>query len=195
MKKLISVFVIMILALGIFFLYSVLSPNAIPSQLKQAFQEKMEKHSHAIPHQDYAIIIDYQKPIFARRLWLLDLTKDSVLLNTHVTHAWKSGFIYADSFSNIPGSYYSCTGSFISQEDYIGNFGKSMKIHGLEKQNNNARGRAIVFHPMRSYKEILGLEMPDFVKIYSHGCFATIEEEMHRIVSKMKDGRFVYVRS
>lgn len=48
------------------------------------------------------IIIDYRRPSYQKRLWLMD--GKEVLLNTYVAHGKNSGLIFARYFSNTENS-------------------------------------------------------------------------------------------
>lgn len=69
-------------------------------------------------------------------------------------------------FSNIPGSYCSSAGRYKIGNSYMGNYGKSYRLHGLDKTNSNALDRLIVFH---SYKDQTDKEYsgPNY---FSQGC-------------------------
>src|SRR5690606_33437070 len=52
-------------------------------------------------------IADFDKSSKAKRLWIVDLNKDSLLLNTWVSHGRGSGNEMATKFSNVNNSYQS----------------------------------------------------------------------------------------
>lgn len=180
MKRFLKI-LLLLFALVIFLsIIVIFSPRWINKELKTKFEQEYNHYVKHIQEDDYAILIDYTKPIWAKRLWLLDLRNDRVTLNSHVSHSYYSGKIYPKILSNKPGSNISCAGSFITANSYNGKFGYSMRINGLEKGiNDNARNRAIVFH---SYK------YP-----YSLGCFMTLPKINKKIIDKTKNGRFVFV--
>ena len=182
-----KVFIALGIGLILFLAYS-LTPSALNEKiLTKAKEEQAQFNS------DYAILIDYSLPVFARRLWLVNLKTDSVLLNCHVSHAHRSGLIYAADLSNEVGSNKSCIGKFITQEAYTGSYGYSMRIAGLENGvNDKAHQRNIVFHPVVKPK-LAGLPLPEFTSLYSNGCFATLEDNMKLLVDKTADGSLVLV--
>jgi hypothetical protein len=78
---------------------------------------------------------------------VVDIQKDSVLLETYVAHGINSGGLMATSFSNRINSNQSSLGFFRVSEEYTGKHGESYRLDGLEKNiNHNARKRAIVIH-------------------------------------------------
>jgi hypothetical protein len=141
---------------------------------------------YKVPGKDYAVIIDFRRSMLARRLYLVDLKNRRIVLRSRVSHAFRSGLLYAADLSNKEGSNKSCAGAFITADPYYGKFGYSMHIRGLENGvNNNARGRAIVFHSIKK------VPFPT----WSHGCFVTPSETNAQLIKKISNGRLVYVVS
>lgn len=92
-------------------------------------------------------IIDYSKPSTAKRFYVLDLTKKSIVYSTYVSHGVNTGNKIAKNFSNKVDSRKSSLGFFLTNETYYGSNGYSLRLDGLEKGiNDNARRRAIVIH-------------------------------------------------
>src|SRR6185369_9172157 len=108
------------------------------------------QNNHRLKHKlnnNYLTIVDYSLPSTERRLWVIDLINNKVLINTLVAHGKNSGNNVARKFSDIPESRMSSIGVFVTGEQYIGKHGLSMRLHGLEKHfNGNAYSRAIVMH-------------------------------------------------
>jgi hypothetical protein len=136
------------------------------------------------PHKkNNAIIIDYRKNILCNRLYLLDMVKKEVILESMVGHAWNSGILFASKFSNVIGSNKSSLGTYLTSNTQYGKFGYSMTVNGLEPGiNNNARKRAIIFH---SNKKML--------TFWSDGCFSTPEDINKKIIDNSKNGTIVCV--
>lgn len=132
---------------------------------------------------DYVIIVDYTKNIFSERLFVLDMKQRKIIISSKVSHAWNSGFLYPSSYSNKNGTNKSCKGNFITIGSKFGSFGYSMVIDGLDRGvNNNARSRAIIFHPDTKMKTK-----------WSNGCFATSESVNKKIIDLTKNGVLVCV--
>lgn len=141
---------------------------------------------YQVPGKDYAVIIDFRRSMLARRLYLVDLKNRRIVLRSRVSHAFRSGLLYASDLSNKEGSNKSCTGAFLTTDPYYGKFGYSMHIRGLEKGvNNNARERAIVFHSIKKSP----------FPTWSHGCFVTSSEINTQLINTISNGRLVYVVS
>ena len=96
----------------------------------------------------YAVLIDMKIPSNHYRFFLVDLIKDSIVQKGLVAHGSGSETNKADSlvFSNTPNSYMTSLGIYKFGVSYQGSFGKSYRLHGLEKTNSKAFDRAVVFH-------------------------------------------------
>lgn len=82
-----------------------------------------------------------------KRLWIVDLDKQELLLNTWVAHGQRSGADKAVKFSNINDSFQSSIGFYVTGEVYNGQHGRSLRLDGMDDgYNNNARMRSIVVH-------------------------------------------------
>ncbi|QIA09467.1 murein L,D-transpeptidase catalytic domain family protein [Draconibacterium halophilum] len=92
-------------------------------------------------------IVDFSLPSTKKRFWVIDLETKKVLFNDYVAHGRNSGNNIAKKFSNVPSSYSSSLGFYITAETYQGKHGLSMRLDGIDKGfNDNARARAIVVH-------------------------------------------------
>lgn len=132
---------------------------------------------------DLVIVIDYRKNLFAKRLYLLDMKNEKELISSTVAHAWNTGSLWANEFSNVSGSKKSSEGTFITGEQYTGRFGESMRIKGLDRGiNDAAQKRAIVFHSTQK------MNSP-----WSEGCFATPTDVNTELIRLTKGGCLVVV--
>lgn len=99
-------------------------------------------------NQDLAFFINFKIHSGKYRYFVYDLKNDKILQKAIVSHG--SGSVIQNSkelrFSNVEGSYQSSLGKYEIKESYIGKFGKSYRLNGLESTNNNALQRAIVLH-------------------------------------------------
>ena len=96
---------------------------------------------------DKVVIIDYSRPSSQKRLYVVDLSNDQVLLETYVAHGKNSGGLNVESVSNKVNSNQSSLGFFKISERYVGKHGESYRLDGLEFGfNHNARKRAVVIH-------------------------------------------------
>ena len=92
-------------------------------------------------------IIDYSRPSTAKRLWVFDVKRRTLLYEELVAHGSGSGDNLARAFSNESNSHQSSLGLFRTDETYVGKNGYSLRLHGLDTGfNDHAYDRAIVMH-------------------------------------------------
>ena len=136
-----------------------------------------------VPNKDDVVIIDYTKPITAERLYLVRISVNRIVLKSTVAHGINSGKVYATEFSNEENSLKSSLGAYQTTSTYIGKYGFSLKLIGLEKGiNSNAERRNIVFHSTKK-----------MTQEYSWGCFATPDSINSVLLPLIKNGCLVYV--
>jgi hypothetical protein len=92
-------------------------------------------------------IADFDQNSTKKRLWIIDLAKKELILNTWVAHGQYSGGDKATNFSNVNNSYQSSMGFYVTGEVYNGQHGRSLRLDGMDEGfNSNARKRSIVVH-------------------------------------------------
>ena len=154
------------------------SPSALEAGLAA-----LQAHRAQVTNRKRWTLIDYSLPFTSVRLWVLDAEHaHSVLIASRVSHAWRSGMLYATTFSNQYGSELSSLGSFVTTtRPYDGGYGRSLRGRGRNPgQNDNALRRAIILHP-------------DLGMTHSAGCFMLPEDQAVQIVDTIAGGTFVYV--
>ena len=104
--------------------------------------------NHPVYNQNTAVLIDMKKPSGLKRFYLINLDSSTVINSGLVSHGSGSETGIKDSlqFSNTPNSYMSSLGKYKIGGSYIGNFGKSYKLHGLDATNSKAYDRLVVLH-------------------------------------------------
>jgi hypothetical protein len=114
------------------------------SEALRGFYSLKEK---GVYKKDIITLIDFSLPSTAKRLWVIDLSTNTILFQSVVSHGMNSGGEYATSFSNTNSSNKSSLGFYATGECYNGKHGLSLKLDGLEPGvNSNARARAVVVH-------------------------------------------------
>lgn len=112
-------------------------------------------------NQDLAIFIDFKIPSSKFRFFIYDLRNNKILEKAIVSHG--SGSVIKNSeelkFSNVEGSYQSSLGKYEIANSYLGTFGKSYRLKGLDKTNSNAMQRAIVLHSLGCVSDVEGDEL------------------------------------
>lgn len=136
-------------------------------------------------------IIDYSRSSLERRLWVFDLTHRRVLQREFVAHGRQSGELFAERFSNLPGSHQSSLGLFRGAERYVGRHGHSLRLDGLEPGvNDEARARALVIHAADYVS-------PQWAQRYermgrSLGCPAVQQEVIRLLVDQLEEGQYLF---
>jgi hypothetical protein len=105
------------------------------------------KQMGQIANQRYLTIADMSMASSHPRLYIIDMEKQVVLLQTFVSHGKNSGLLFAEEFSNLVGSFKSSLGFYITGKPYQGKHGQSLVLKGVELGiNDKAEERAIVLH-------------------------------------------------
>jgi len=137
-------------------------------------------------------IVDFSQPSSHKRLYILDLKQYKVLFQTLVAHGRNSGKELATSFSNLPSSYKSSPGFYITGETYNGKHGYSLKLNGVEKGiNDNAYNRAIVVHGADYVDESYASSQGYIGR--SLGCPAVPEKEAQPIINTIRDNTCFFI--
>jgi len=143
----------------------------------------------AISNTRYLSIIDYRAPSRVPRFYLVNLSDMSASAHL-VAHGKGSDPDHdgmADLFSNVEGSKMTSLGAFTTGETYYGGHGLSLKLNGLDPENDQAEPRRIVIHGadyVSADRRVLGR---------SWGCPALENGAAQRIIPLIKDGSFLYV--
>lgn len=108
---------------------------------------KKLKQLGQVANQRYLTIADMSMASSHPRLYIIDMEKQELLLQTFVAHGKNSGLLFAEQFSNLVGSFKSSLGFYITGKPYQGKHGKSLVLKGVEAGiNDKAEARAIVLH-------------------------------------------------
>jgi hypothetical protein len=145
-----------------------------------------------ILNNDIISIIDFSKPSYLKRLYIIDLSNYKLLFNTYVAHGMNSGKQMALSFSNLPQSYKSSLGFYTTLNTYQGKHGYSLQLQGVEPGiNDKAFDRDIVIHGATYVNEQI-IRLQGYLG-RSQGCPA-IPEKLHKpIIDKIKNGTCLFI--
>ena len=136
-------------------------------------------------------IIDYSRSSLERRLWVFDLAQGRLLQREFVAHGRQSGELFAERFSNLPGSHQSSLGLFRGAESYSGRHGHSLRLDGLEPGfNDKARERAIVIHGAPYVSDALVRSQGRLGR--SLGCPAVSTAVARPLIDSIRGGSFVF---
>jgi hypothetical protein len=162
----------------------------------QAVKSALNAYRWAVDHgqvnkASLLTIVDFTKPSYEKRLWVIDLKNGRVLMHMHVAQGRNTGAIFAKRFSNSSGSHESSPGLFTTQSIYNGEHGESLRVNGLEKGiNDHALSRAVVIHAA-SYVT------PGFIKENGYagrswGCFAVNPAKVDKFINMIKGGTVLF---
>lgn len=137
-------------------------------------------------------VIDFTLPSTKKRLWIIDMAQQKILLHTVVAHGRNSGQLLAEHFSNRPESFQSSLGFFKTAETYQGKHGYSLRLDGLEKGiNDQARNRAIVIHGAAYASEQVAATGSRLGR--SLGCPAVPEALAANLIRLIKEGSLLFI--
>ena len=116
--------------------YNTLNSNHFQLPQLESFSEAL-KGFYSIKEKgffqkDFLTIIDFRLSSRVKRLWVIDMVQNKIILNSLVAHGKNSGEDYADQFSNTNESNKSSLGFYATGEVYQGKHGLSLKLDGLE---------------------------------------------------------------
>ena len=145
-----------------------------------------------ISKEDYLTICDFSQSSNNKRLYLVDMINNKVILNTYVAHGRNSGAEYATRFSNRSKSLQSSLGFYITRDTYYGEHGLSLRLTGLEKgYNDKALRRNIVVHGA-DYVGDKRLQRNNYMG-RSYGCPAIPRKECNEVINKIKNGSCIFI--
>lgn len=155
----------------------------------QSLKEYSNKHGLS---ENFAIVVDFEKPSGKHRFYVCDLNKQKIIASSLCAHgAGKRSTIFNPAFSNEVGSNCSSLGHYIiTGRHKMSSTGlPSFRLKGLDSSNSNAMKRGILIHSAKlvSYCR-LGI-YPFYLpldKRISSGCFA-IDIDMMDIVGDLVD--------
>jgi hypothetical protein len=131
---------------------------------------------------DYAILVDMGICSAEKRFFLIDLNTDSILVSGMCAHGSCENYLSEEvEFSNMPESHCSSKGRYKIGEKYDGEYGKAYRLHGLDKTNDKALKRFIVFHAHDCVSDVEG--MPT---CRSYGC-PTVSADVLKAASEILD--------
>lgn len=167
------------------------APNLNQKVLKLSLIAYQNARKKGLIDQDILTIVDYSKPSTEKRLWVVDLKNEKVLINTHVAHGKNSGELQATSFSNEVNSLKSSFGVFIANETYTGGKGYSLRLNGLEPGiNDNVYKRKVIFHGAAYVSEALAKTAKGMGR--SWGCMAVSFQMIKPLIETIKNRTLVF---
>ena len=141
---------------------------------------------------DILTIVDFSLSSTVKRLWVIDLATNTIIINSLVAHGRNTGEEFATAFSNQAESFKSSLGFYATGEVYNGKHGMSLKLDGLEKGiNDKARERAVVIHGADYVSESFIRGNKRLGR--SQGCPAIPVEISEKIISVIKNKSCLFI--
>ena len=156
----------------------------------KGYRQLLEKKM--ITRNDYLTICDFGQSSAKKRLYIINMIENRLIINTYVAHGKNSGGEFATAFSNKPESLQTSLGFYITQSTYTGNHGLSLRINGIEPGiNDNAMQRTIVIHGA-AYVDEARARQGIFMG-RSFGCPAVPIDESAKIINTIKNGTCLFI--
>lgn len=168
------------------------APNLDKNALRYAIKGYQYAKTHTnITKPGLLTIINFNKPSYRKRLWVININTNKVLINTYTTQGRNSGDPMAKLFSNQPNSLKTSLGVYKTLKPYYGKYGYSLRLSGLEPGiNNNAYKRAIVIHP--AWYASTEFVLDNHRAGTSWGCFAVDPALSRTLVKTIAGGSVIF---
>jgi len=163
-----------------------------PTLLEQA-RAALDTHRHRIADPDLIGLVDFSLPSGVPRFQIVDIMGGKVVSTLLVAHGRGSDPAntgWLQHFSNRPGSYASCEGSFLTANTYYGKHGASRRLLGLEPENSNAASRAIVIHGADYVSQPMARTQGRVGR--SQGCFSVSKRDISQVLSLLGPDRLLF---
>ncbi|MGY6551201.1 MAG: murein L,D-transpeptidase catalytic domain-containing protein [Erythrobacter sp.] len=158
-------------------------------------KRELDRAGTAIWKRDIVGIADYGLHSARPRFHFVNMEREEVA-SVHVSHGSGSdpehdGWL--KQFSNTEGSNATSRGAYVTWEWYVGRYGTSVRLGGLDPTNDAALRRYIVMHRA-------GYAEPSHIDKWgrlgrSNGCFAFGDEHFRTALLTLSGGRLLYADS
>jgi hypothetical protein len=170
-------------------------PFTVPEQHRRILAvaaEQVQRVQNVLWRTDIVGVADFALPSALPRLHFANLERGEVrsFLVAHGKGSDPEHDGFLKLFSNEVNSLATSRGAFITYEWYRGKYGTSIRLGGIDPDNNHALDRAIVMHPAW-YANPAMLEK--WGKLgRSDGCFAMAEADFNEALWHLSGGRLLY---
>lgn len=158
-------------------------------------RREVERAGAQLWHRDMVAIADFALHSARSRFHFVDLVNNRVesFLVSHGDGSDPHHDGWLKWYSNLEGSHCTSKGAYMTRGWYVGKFGTSIRLDGLDATNSNALPRAIVMHQAEYARpEHIGR----FGKLgRSNGCFAMGPAQFDMALIKLAGGRLLYADS
>ena len=167
-------------------------PTGLPNDVMQRGIDAFRMHNTLITQRRVMAIADFSVASATPRFHLLNMEDgaNQALLVAHGKGSDPDHSGWVQNFSNVPGSLATSSGAYLVGESYIGKYGLSRRLTGLEPDNDQAEARAIVIHPAWYVSETIATEQGKLGR--SQGCFAFSESDIAQVLWQLPTGSLIY---
>ncbi len=140
-------------------------------------------------------IADMSQPSTAKRLVVIDLSTQEVVLHTYVAHGQGSGGLMAEHFSNKHDSHQTSLGLYrVGQKIASPKHGAALLLAGLDAGvNDQARAREVIIHGADYVSEQFIANTGRLGR--SWGCPAVPRKDMTQMIAALADGGLLFVHA
>jgi hypothetical protein len=170
-------------------LHDVLLSQGVPQEALDLTFKFFDLNQGKVPNTRYAMIADYSLNSTSKRLYLMNLMS-GLVQRFYVAHGINTGVLQSRKFSNRSGTHRSSLGFYFAKGTYNSEKnGLSMYLDGLDRSNDQARSRLIVFHGARYVSD-------DFVREnhrlgWSQGCLSVERPLSSGLIQLLKEGSII----
>jgi hypothetical protein len=142
--------------------------------------------------QDIAGVADFAQPSWRPRFHLVNFEDGTVrsYLVSHGRGSDREHDGWLKRFSGTPGSHATSRGAYVTNDWYIGKYGTSLRLLGLDPDNATALQRAIVMHQASYAEESMIARWGKLGR--SLGCFAFGRDAYRDVLYSLYGGRLLF---
>ena len=165
----------------------------IRKDLLDAGLKALQGHGERVPNRDVMFLVDFDRHSSQPRMYRLKLDDGRVDMfrTAHGRGSDPMHTGFAQMFSNVPESYTSSVGSYVTAGMSTGVVhNENVLLDGLDYSNSRARERAIIVHGA-DYCQ------PSYLRQFgklgrSNGCFSVSNEDLAVLRPAMASGRLIF---
>ena len=167
-------------------------PSGLSPLLLNRAKAALGAHERRVRNRDILAIADFSRASRDPRFHIVDLRsgQSTALLVAHGKGSDPSHSGWVQQFSNQHGSEATSAGSYLVGDTYVGQYGESRRLIGLDPENDQAENRAIVIHPAWYVNQSLIAEQGKIGR--SQGCFAFAQGDIRQVLERVAPGSLLY---
>lgn len=155
-------------------------------------KRELDKAGNTIWRRDIVGIADFGVHSARERFHFVNLEQNSVTsyLVAHGAGSDPEHDGWLNNFSNVHGSNATSKGAYVTWEWYVGRYGTSVRLGGLDPTNDQALPRYIVMHAAQYARKEHVAKWGRLGR--SNGCFAMDPKDFNTALLQLSGGRLLY---